>query len=102
MQARPAYIIGIMARSYATTREVVSTIHAVSYRVHRRTSKNLLLVVCASLNHTKSQARFIVIFVRDLKEISGSSRQFDSVIPSLEPMETRWLIGCRQRGCITV
>ena len=39
-------------------------------------------IICASLNHTKSQARFIVIFVRDLKAISGSSRQFDSVVPS--------------------
>ena len=59
-------------------------------------------ILCASLNHTKSQARFIVIFVRDLKASRGSSRQFDSVVPSIEPMVTCWLIGCRQRGCITV
>ena len=41
------------------------------------------------LNHTKRKLEFIVIFVRDLKAISGSSRQFDSVVPSIEPMETR-------------
>ena len=34
------------------------------------------------LNHTKRKLGFIVIFVRDLKAISGSSRQFDSVVPS--------------------
>ena len=54
------------------------------------------------LNHTKRKLEFIVIFVRDLKASRGSSRQFDSVIPNIEPIETRWLIGCRQRGCITV
>ena len=34
------------------------------------------------LNHTKRKLEFIVIFVRDLKAISGSSRQFDSVVLS--------------------
>ncbi len=34
------------------------------------------------LNHTKRKLEFIVIFVRGLKASRGSSRQFDSVVPS--------------------
>ena len=39
--------------------------------------------IMCELNHTKRKLEFIVIFVRDLKASRGSSRQFDSVVPSI-------------------
>ena len=41
----------------------------------------------SKLNPRQLKLGFIVIFVRDLKAISGSSRQFDSVVPGIEPMK---------------